>query len=542
MPFSRWRSIRLLLVLPSLVAAQTVPLDALLRGGRIHYQGGRYERAREQFQKALEQHSASADPVVLAEINLWLGLCDAQSHAFGQAAAHFLRAIELDTTLPGRIRRDESQLYHVGTSLLRTAQHGYETGRYDSAVLFANAALRIDPSKPQIYSLIANAYSAEQRYDEMFSTARRMLLLDTASAEAYNLIGLYFSQKPDSMWVTSELRSTRWDSSLLYYRKALSIYETQLAAARKSLEQTLRTSDHGRLAAIEETLYRYSRNPDQNRLRRYVETALGSTQQQVAQLAAIASRLYYARSRINITCSRAGSAMLRASYEVSGDKADSFRLRAETLFNRAIEHDRADHNSLLNLGIALYSRRQDSAAAAVFEQVVQGFVVPLSMVPPPWRETLLSKIDVAAASVGYAQLAEQYVSITDSILEAIGYPGLGYEWLHCPELRNRTGSTEPSTSDTGLVLLSTEPPAQIENTYLLLGVSQTGFGLTLLEAQRTEAASSYFSRAIANLLTVTKFNPRNAEAYQNLIHCYRETGQRTKAEDAYRLYKRYSGN
>lgn len=539
---SIWRSVSLLFFISCLVTAQTVPLDALLRGGRIHYQGGRYERAREQFQKALDQYGTSTDTDVLAEIHLWLGLCEAQSHAFGQAAAHFLRAIELDTTLPGRIRREESQLYHTGTSLLRAAQRGYESGQYDSAIIFAQAALKIDPSKPPIYSLIANAYSAAQRYEEMLSTARKMLLLDTVNAEAYSLIGLYFFQKPDSMWPTSEIRNIRWDSALFYYHRALSIYESELGEARKSLEQALRPVDRGSLAAIEETLYQYSRNPNQNRLRRYIETALGQTQQQLAQLAAIASRVYYARNRINVTCRHAGSAMLRASYEVSGDVADLFRLRAESLFSRAVELDRGDYNSLLNLGIALYSRRQDSAAAAVFERVIQEFVVPLSTIPPPWRDTLLAQIDAAAANTGYTQLAEQYVLVTDSILEAAGYAGVGYSWLHCPELRGRPSFIGATVADAATILLSTESPPQIENAYLLLGVSQTGFGLALLEAQRTETANEYFNRAVTNLLTVTKFNPRNAEAYQNLMHCYRETGQRSKAEDAYRLYKKYSGN
>ncbi len=533
-----------MLIFSSVVIAQTVPIDALLRGGRIHYQGGRYERAREQFLKALEQYGTTVEPGVLAEIHLWLGLCDAQTHAFDRAAIHFLIAIDLDTSLPARIRRDENQLYHAGTSLLRSAQRGYEAGNYDSAIIFANATLRIDPSKPQIYSLIANAYSAQQRYDEMLSTAQKMLLLDTTSAEAYSLIGMYFSQKPDSMWLGSTIRSTRWDSALFYYRRAISLYETQLVTARKSLEQALRTTDRARLAAIEETLYRYARHQNQSRLRRYIESSLGQTQQQLTQLAAVASRLYYARNRLNVTYSRAGTAMLKASYEVGGGAADNFRVRAETLFSRAIEYDRGDYNSLLNLGIALYSTRQDSAAAAVFEQVVKRFVVPLTIIPTPWRDSILTLISSEVASSGFTQLTEQYVLVTDSILEAAGYDALGYAWLHFPELRNRTGAgfTGATAADTASILLSTESPAQIENAYLLLGVSQTGFGLALQEARRPEAAHEYFSRAIDNLLVVTKFNPRNAEAYQNLVHCYREIGQQSRAEDAYRLYKKYSGN
>ena len=41
------------LVLPA--AAQQIPLDALMRGGRIHYEGQRYDRAKEQFNKAADR-------------------------------------------------------------------------------------------------------------------------------------------------------------------------------------------------------------------------------------------------------------------------------------------------------------------------------------------------------------------------------------------------------------------------------------------------------------------------------------------------------
>ncbi|MEO0022572.1 MAG: tetratricopeptide repeat protein, partial [candidate division WOR-3 bacterium] len=90
-----------------IAGAQNVPLDALLRGGRIHYQGGRYERAREQFQKALDQYGSTADSKTLAQIHLWLGLCDAQLNQLIPAAGHFLAAISNDSSIVEDIRKDE---------------------------------------------------------------------------------------------------------------------------------------------------------------------------------------------------------------------------------------------------------------------------------------------------------------------------------------------------------------------------------------------------------------------------------------------------
>ncbi len=44
----------LLTVLVGALIAKTLPLDARLRGGRIHFQGGRYQKALEQFEIILK--------------------------------------------------------------------------------------------------------------------------------------------------------------------------------------------------------------------------------------------------------------------------------------------------------------------------------------------------------------------------------------------------------------------------------------------------------------------------------------------------------
>ena len=49
-----------------------IPLDGLMRGGRIHYEGRRYDRAKEQFTKALTQYGATADKDLAISTSGWV--------------------------------------------------------------------------------------------------------------------------------------------------------------------------------------------------------------------------------------------------------------------------------------------------------------------------------------------------------------------------------------------------------------------------------------------------------------------------------------
>ncbi|MEO0085793.1 MAG: tetratricopeptide repeat protein [candidate division WOR-3 bacterium] len=519
-------------------AAQTVPLDALLRGGRIHYQGGRYDRALEQFQKARTQYGPTADNNARAEMELWIALCHAQLKAHDSAAIGFVKAIGLDSTLVDRIRRDESWLYFAGTSLLHAARDCYDAADYDAAVAYARTALALDPTKPQIYSLIAGAFSAQEKYDEMLATARSMLSLDTASAEAYGLIGLYFLQRPDSLWADPALKRTRWDSTLAYYRRALDIYSRRAADAVGSLGTALKLTDKVQLAAIADSLVAKSRAADPTVLDRYIEQGLKATKQR-SELAAIASRLFFAYTNLNITDSRAGSAMLRASAETRGDTAERYRALAESLFTDALTWNPADFNALFNLGIARYQARQDSLAADAFARVVAGAVAPLSMLPG-LQNSLAALVTPTNVTDGYAQLPAALAGTVDSALSAQGFAAIGFGWLYFPDLKNRKDFTAASPEDVAAMFVSIETPPQLENIYLLLGVSQTGHGLALLEARREAEGRAVLEKAIVNLLMVTRLNPTNPESWQNLVHCYRETGQKQRALDAYAKYEQLS--
>ena len=68
MPSFRKSSLAIILLTAALfmplVAQQPVPLDALMRGGRIHYEGQRYERAKEQFTKVIELQPKNYDAYI----------------------------------------------------------------------------------------------------------------------------------------------------------------------------------------------------------------------------------------------------------------------------------------------------------------------------------------------------------------------------------------------------------------------------------------------------------------------------------------------
>ncbi|MGQ9708311.1 MAG: tetratricopeptide repeat protein [bacterium] len=532
------RSALTFFVLFAICLAQNVPLDALLRGGRIHYQGGRYERAREQFQKALDQYGTTADNLTLANIHLWLGLCDAQLNRLVPAAEHFLTAIDRDSSITGDIRKDEQQEHWVWTALITASRENLNLGDYEKAISYARAALGIDPAKSQTYAIIANAYNALGKYDEMRNTAEQMLALNTASAEAYSLIGLYFLQKPDSLF-PKELRRSRWDSTRYYYEQALKIYQARYDSAFADLNNLLKLSDTVRVKTIAGQLLEKQRYAPPEELRRFIEKDLGQGKQ-LSQVAQVTSRLFYAANNLNATSTRLGSALLRASTETRGDTSNYYRDAAESLFKLALIYDPYDYITIFNLGISQYQGKKDSLAMVSFARVIENTVLPVGNLPEPLRNSLLSLITAEVVPQGYLELDGALLSQVDSTLFSLGHKGGGFAYLYFPLLRNRTEFSGLSAADTGGIFLSNSSPTQLENIYLLLGVSQTGLGLAMLEGSKKESGKDLLKQAIENLTLTTKINPNNAEAYLNLVHCYRETGNKDRAAWAYEMYKKLS--
>ncbi len=519
---------------PATVIAQTVPLDALMRGGRIHYSGGRYERAVEQFSKALEQYGGQVENTQLAEIHTWLGLGEAQLRNSATAADHFRFALDADSGCAERIQKDEQWQYWARTALINTARNTYNAGVYDSSLVFALAALKIDPTKSSAYSLVANSYSALDRYEEMLATAREMVELDPESPQGLSLIGLYYLQKPDSLW-PEEMKQARWDSCASYYDQAIGIYEKQFKEAVKTLGEQLGNDDTGQLDEVARGLVARSRAGNQAELKRFIEEDL-KAEKQYAQVAQLASRLFYAANNLNVSASRAGSAMLRASSEFKGDDAVAFRDRAESHFETALEYDPYDFAAVFNLGIVQYQAQNDSLAAVSFQRVVDGAVVGMEKLPVEWHDSLLELITPEKIETGYLSLEGALAGAIDSVLATIGYPAGNYRWVYFPELKEQENFEAATAEDVPSMFLSLEPPGALENIYLLLGVAQTGIGLAWVDAERADDAAGMFNTAITSLLSVLDLNPQNAEAWQNLGHCYRETKQTKKALAAFKKY------
>jgi tetratricopeptide (TPR) repeat protein len=523
---------------PGRLAAQTIPLDALLRGARIHYSQGRFERALETFQQALNEHGAAADPAALADIHVWLGLSQAQLRRFEPAAANFVTAIDLDAGTVDRLKKDEQWAYWSWMSLVNVARELYNGDRFDSSLVYALAATKIDAAKPGAYALVANSYSALGRHDEMLATARAMLAVNDDNPEAYSLIGLYYLQRPDSSWA-GEMKTARWDSCGHYYGLAIAIYEKRFSDSRRALGEKLGVPAGPRLDEITFALTEKSRSLDQQVLKDYIEKDLKAGKL-LAEVAQYASSLFYAANNLNVACSRAGAAMLRASSETNGAQADAFRVRSESLFTRALLYDPWDFTAMFNLGIAQYQSQNDSLAESTFRRVIAGTVVPLADLPAGTRSRLRSLVRPEFLTAGYVQLDLAALAMVDSALMQIGNPAAGFSWLYFPNLRERRDFTAATPDDEAGMYLSIEPPPALENAYLLLGVSQTSIGLAREKAAKGSGRDK-LELAIASLRAVLDINPVNAEAWQNLVHCYRETGQEKNALDAARQYQKLTG-
>jgi tetratricopeptide (TPR) repeat protein len=519
------------------LAAQQIPLDALMRGGRIHYEGQRYERAKEQFTKALTQYGATADNVALSQVEFWLGLCDEQLRNHAVAAAHFLTAMEKDTALAGRIRANEPWQYLSWTALISATRDSYNAGDNEAALKYALGALKVDPSKSQTYALVANIYSALARYDEMRAIAGDLLKLDAGAPEALSLLGLYFLQKPDSLWPTKEAKFARWDSAGYYYDQAILSYEKRFATAQAELAKQLKLTDQARIKEVVGRLVEKSRLQDQAELKRYIETDLKAAGQ-LTEVAQTAGKLFYAANNLNVASSRAGTAMLRAAAETKADTSEQFRARAESLFNRAVEYDSSDFISLFNLGITQYQGKKDSLAEISLQTVIDGAIVSVSALPQPWLDSVLKLVTPAAAETGYTQVTGLLPGKVDSVLVAKGRKSAGYGWLFFPDLKTRKLTGPATLADTAGMFLSLEMPQLTEQAFLWLGSSQTGLATAMFDAGRKDAAKAGYERAIVNLLIATKLEPKNSDAFQNLGICYREINQKDKALKAFETSKK----
>ena len=518
-----------MLVLPA--AAQQIPLDALMRGGRIHYEGQRYDRAKEQFNKALTQYGATADNTALGQIHFWLGLTEAELHNYGAAADHFLTAMGKDTTLATKIRANEQWQFLSWTALISATRDSYNAAAFDPALNYALGALKVDPSKSQTYALVANIYSALNRYDEMRAIANDLLKLDAGAPEAFSLLGLYFLQKPDSLWPSAEAGIVRWDSAGYYYDQAMKSYEKRFAEAQAALAKQLKL-DPARLDEVSRKLIEKSRLQDQAELKRYIETDLNAAKQ-LPEVAQATSKLFYAANNLNVASSRAGTAMLRAAAETRADTSERFRVRAEALFGRAVEYDSSDFTSLFDLGITQYQGKEDSLAEISLRAVINGAVVGIGMLPQPWLDSVLTLVTLSVAESGYVQITGLLAARVDSVLITRGRKSVGYSWLYFPDLKTKKLTGPATLADTADMFLSLEPPRLMEQSFLWLGSSQTGLATALSDAGKKDAAKAGYERAIANLLVATKLEPNNSDAFQNLGICYREIDQKDKALKAF---------
>ena len=517
------------LVLPA--AAQQIPLDALMRGGRIHYEGQRYDRAKEQFNKALTQYGATADNTALGQIHFWLGLTESELHNYGAAADHFLTAMGKDTTLATKIRANEQWQFLSWTALISATRDSYNAAAFDPALNYALGALKVDPSKSQTYALVANIYSALNRYDEMRAIANDLLKLDAGAPEAFSLLGLYFLQKPDSLWPSAEAGIVRWDSAGYYYDQAMKSYEKRFAEAQAALAKQLKL-DPARLDEVSRKLIEKSRLQDQAELKRYIETDLNAAKQ-LPEVAQATSKLFYAANNLNVASSRAGTAMLRAAAETRADTSERFRVRAEALFGRAVEYDSSDFTSLFDLGITQYQGKEDSLAEISLRAVINGAVVGIGMLPQPWLDSVLTLVTPSVAESGYVQITGLLAARVDSVLITRGRKSVGYSWLYFPDLKTKKLTGTATLADTTGMFLSLEPPRLMEQSFLWLGSSQTGLATALSDAGKKDAAKAGYERAIANLLVATKLEPNNSDAFQNLGICYREIDQKDKALKAF---------
>jgi tetratricopeptide (TPR) repeat protein len=161
--FTRWaaagRAAALVLVLATTFWACG---DPLLKGGQLHLEAGRYDKAAAAFEEVVAGHPAGA------EAHYWLACAYSQLDRVPEAVMEFDRAVALDSALTDRAngerRRCWRQQYVRGESFLhealalpaRSAQRADEERQAQAAL---EAAVLLDPTRAmthyQLYRLFA---------------------------------------------------------------------------------------------------------------------------------------------------------------------------------------------------------------------------------------------------------------------------------------------------------------------------------------------------------------------------------------------------
>jgi tetratricopeptide (TPR) repeat protein len=482
----------IIIVLSRPLIAVEMPLDARLRGGRIHYQGGRYERALEQFELALKDYPQSA------EARFWKGLALEKLGRYTDAGIQFDSAFILDNSWLLQTQKNEDHKFSVFNAFIRAAQNKEAEGNFNEAEKFYYRATEVNPQHLQPYLLLAQMYSNINELEKIKKVAENLKEILPENQQSNVLMALYHFKKEN------------WDSCLKYYDEALNAFQKSFSNTQETLAQALKLSTVG----IEERI----RELFKKRAERNLETYLKDSLKVKTQLHAVIRKieeLYTDNMELNAINFRAGIASLqRANREKNEQLRKEYFQRALRYFNDALRYNPQDYDAQYNLGLTYYQMGQDSLAERIFSKLIKISYWPLDSLSLELRIQLISEINAENLNQGFIELTSPKITKQlETELRNKDFYISGYWILYFYHFKK--SKTLPQNSDADKIFISGFGPETIENLMLLYGASLTNL-------KRYDAAIAAFNQVLL-------INPQNQDAYRNLAVCYREKGDVKKA-------------
>jgi tetratricopeptide (TPR) repeat protein len=509
------------LIVPTRVLGQVnVPYGARMNGGKIYYNQERYDKAAEQFEFAIAENPASA------EARIWLGMAQSHLKKYMVAAAQFDTAFGLDSAYFNKmLQKNEDFKYQASTSFFDATRENLnqnDTNQLKDALRYAKQVLRIDPKNRPAQTILAQLYVQLNQLDELKQSARAMLSSDAENPLSYTMMGLYF------------FNQSQWDSAHYYYLEAAKRQEVIEQKSKTSLGSLLGITDTIQLNQVITRLLAAYRDRNPERLRKLVEDSL-KAKQKFPLVARNVNDLYLSQGELNTSFFRAGAANLqKANTDTAKSKQEQYFKHAESEFEQALIYNPSDMVAKQYLAFIFYRKGDpvsDEQAMNLYAEIMKASVLQLDdpMVPSELADSILSMITSNVIMQKYIPLPNEYeVKIEDALIKK-GSELTGWQWLYFPKASQAKTPTIPV--DKKDVFLSNSDPQSLENLELLYGVTLTNVATNLKQQNKIDEANKKYDEAISNFELILALNPKNIDALTSLRVCYREKGDKQKAEE-----------
>ncbi len=484
------------------VFAQQIPLGARLTGGKIHFQGGRFEKALQQFELALKENPQSS------EARFWKALTLEKLGKYIEASANFDTAFTQSPEWLDKTKKDQIYQYSSWNAFIKAGQKLDQEANYGQAITFYKRSTEIDPQNPQGYLLLSGVYSGLDSFVEVRKMADALITINPNNQQANILLGMYFFQKVD------------WDSSLIYYNRAIIAFKQDWEGVKNSIGKELKIDTAQATAVVVNLIeYRHAK-----KLETYVNDSL-KAKSKFLTIAKLTEQLSLDEAELSLCNFRAGTSALQKVNSVSQDSTQQKYIKvAIDYFYQALRFNQLDYDSRYNLGMAYYRGGADAKAESTFQDLVKISLIPLSTLSEKLFQSITELITKENLKFGYLEITGDLTKEIDKEISEKKRFTTGYWYLYYWNYKQDSVLPEEYNKDN--IYISGLTTDAVENLWLLLGATQISL--------------KKFDDAIKSFNSVLALNPKNLDALRNLSVCYREKGDQKKSYEYYQQWDKFN--